>query len=349
MNDENLNDISIKQFESFLSEELGLMIGPKFEKPLIGTNYKIDCSIILQLGKSEVPMFIEVKGQISTLKQIEKFEALVKPLNGIGIIIADLIEPKIKEHLKKNGIGYFDMSKDLFLPLNFKLEPEYIDKKIFNENMIKRKGFKAESNLKLLLYLISKPEALSFTQRQLSQLLDLSLGAINKSFTNLDKVNLVLSRGSKHYLGQFEEIVTRFRISFMDFEERKMSLGRFSPTNDEFYNTWMNKDLSKINSFWGGEAAAAIRTSYLSPEIFRIYTYSDQAIPLLKELRLKKDPNGKIEILKAFWPSDVNNQDGTIPDFLTYCDLLNSGIDRNIETAKILEEKIKKEIVKYVY
>ena len=221
--------------------------------------------------------------------------------------------------------------------------------KLLHGYYIKNKGFKAESNIKLLLYFLSKPEALSYTQRHLSENLDMSLGAINKALSNLDKVKLILSKGSKRYFGKFEELVNRWRISFLDFEEKNLSLGKFSPINDDFYMDWKKKDLKGINSYWGGEPAASIRTDYLSPEIYRIYTYNDQVLPLLKELRLKKDPNGKVEIFRAFWPNEVNNQDGTVPDFLTYCDLHNSGIDRNIETAKVLEEKIKKELEKYVY
>jgi hypothetical protein len=82
---------------------------------------------------------------------------------------------------------------------------------------------------------------------------------------------------------------------------------------------------------------------------YKIYTYNDQPLSILKELKLKKDPYGKIEILKAFWPDEINNEDGTIPDFLTLCELVNSGNDRNIETSKILEEKIKKDLERYGY
>lgn len=60
---------------------------------------------------------------------------------------------------------------------------------------------------------------------------------------------------------------------------------------------------------------------------------------LLKSLRLKKDPAGKIEILSAFWPESMNDPvKQTVPDFLILSDLLGSGIDRNIEAAHRLEK-----------
>lgn len=349
MNNLNDNETSLKKLETFLIEELGLLLGPKVIRPPIGTNYKIDCTLTIQLGKYEFPLFIEVKGEVTSLKQIQKFTDFIKPLHGIGILVADSIDPKIKEHLKANSLGYFDTTKDFFLPLSLKLESAYKDKKILNESIIKRKGFKAESNLKLLLYFLANPKALHYTQRQLATNLDLSLGAINKALAKLDRLKLIISRREARYLGQFEEIINRFRISLLDIEEKKMSLGRFSPISSEFFERWDKEDIKKLNSYWGGEAAVSIRTSYLTPEIYRIYTYNDQVSLLLKEFKLKKDPNGKIEILKAFWPNEINNDDGTIPDFLTYCGLINSGIDRNIDASKILEEKIKKEVAQYVY
>jgi hypothetical protein len=203
-------DTSLKQLETFITEELGLLMLARHDKPLIGTNYKVDCTLILQMGKYEIPVFVEVKGEVTSLKQIQKFVELVKPLYGIGLLVADSIDLKVKEHLKENGLGYFDTSNDLFLPLKFKLESEYTDKVNFNESIMKRKGFKAESNLKILIYFLSKPTTLRYTQRQLAINLDLSLGTVNKALANLDKLKLIISRRKTRYIGQFEEIVNRF-------------------------------------------------------------------------------------------------------------------------------------------
>jgi hypothetical protein len=350
MEEQVLNENLMERLESFIRNELGIKIIQGFQRFQSGSNSKADYLMKMKLGQYEIRVLTEVKGHVSNLQQVKKFVGLATEFQGMGILVAEFIDVKIKEHLKKNGIGYFDLSEDIFIPLNFKLEEDDRDNvKLLHGYYIKNKGFKAESNIKLLLYFLSKPEALSYTQRHLSENLDMSLGAINKALSNLDKVKLILSKGSKRYFGKFDELVNRWRISYLDFEEKNLLLGKFSPINDDFYMDWKKKDLKGISSYWGGEPAASIRTDYLSPEVYRIYTYNDQVLPLLKELRLKKDPNGKVEIFRAFWPNEVNNLDGTVPDFLTYCDLHNSGIDRNIETAKVLEEKIKKELEKYVY
>ena len=86
------NEIELKQLENFLGEELGLQVGPRFDRPLIGTNYKVDCSLVIKMGKFEIPFFVIVQGEVNSLKQIQKFEELVKPLYGIGLLVADSIE-----------------------------------------------------------------------------------------------------------------------------------------------------------------------------------------------------------------------------------------------------------------
>jgi Uncharacterized protein conserved in bacteria len=56
--------------------------------------------------------------------------------------------------------------------------------------------------------------------------------------------------------------------------------------------------------------------------------------------KLHKDPSGDIEILKAFW--DVENEDnqtGIVNPILIYADLMASGDPRNIETAQMIYDQ----------
>ena len=152
-------------------------------------------------------------------------------------------------------------------------------------------------------------------------------------------------RNGQLQLSDFKDIVTRWRFSYHDSQKKKLSLGRFSPTNDEFYTTWQKVDLANVSSYWGGENAASILTGYLRPGFHTLYTYETQLGQILKAFRLKKDPNGPIEILNAFWPEEINNKEKKIvPTFLSYCELLNSGIDRNLETAELLKPILLKEL-----
>ena len=86
--------------------------------------------------------------------------------------------------------------------------------------------------------------------------------------------------------------------------------------------------------------AAAKFTQYLQPQTITIYTTAQQLNQLLAENRLRKDPTGDVEILERFWkPAELWNREDLVHPILIYADLLATGNERNIETAKIIYEE----------
>jgi hypothetical protein len=101
-----------------------------------------------------------------------------------------------------------------------------------------------------------------------------------------------------------------------------------------------HKQLHNLNANWGGEVAAAKLTRYLYPEIITIYTKKEYLNQLLMECRLKKDPNGEIEIIDQFWNFEENTEYRDLVDpILIYADLVATGNQRNIETAKMIYDE----------
>jgi hypothetical protein len=111
---------------------------------------------------------------------------------------------------------------------------------------------------------------------------------------------------------------------------------RFSKSsNNNYWNTLPINKLPGV-TLWGGEPAAAILTQQLKPAKYTIYT-KEEWQNIAKEFNLIPDENGEIEVLSIFW--DVNLFDrhkNTVPSLLVYTDLINSGLERNMETAKII-------------
>lgn len=342
-----------KKLERLFEDELGIKIVKIYPETQLGINYTPDHYLVIKLGKYSVPVIAEFKGEVSSLQQVKKFAEFSKKFEGIGILVCEKIDNKIKEHLRHENIGFYEDSGDTYIPLNFRINKMQEDYSLVPKSLssiIQMKGFRAESSIKLLVYLVSNPLAMEATQRELADKIAVALSTLNNALSNLEKYRIIITRGSERYFGNFEEIVSRARISIQDLERKETSYGRYSPIDDTFMSEWEMKNLMDLNSYWGGEAAAAIKTNYLSPENYKIYTYQSNPIHILKKLRLKKDPNGSIEILKCFWPDELNDPFArTIPDFVTYCDLLNSGNDRNIETALMMEDKIRKKIKKREY
>lgn len=344
MNMIDLHDIEKKSIKVLLEElrkRLGAIVLREFGQIPLGGNYRPDGYVMLGIGAEEQPLVIEVKGHVSNLHQIKNFMNFARTFDGMTILIAEAIADQVKEQLKMAGIGYFELNNELHLPLKFKITDE---KQSSSERSItENQGFRVESNLKILFYFMSNPESLKYTQREISQKLGISLGTVNLAIKNLEKVKVIQNiNGTKLMYGDFNEIIERWRIAYGDIEKNKLLIGRFSPVSDGFFDVWDELNLSTIKGYWGGEAAASLITNrYLSPGIFTIYSYEANAGVFIKDLKLKKDPKGKIEILKAFWPEEINRNDiRVVPEFLILCDLLNSGIDRNRETA----QKIKRQL-----
>jgi hypothetical protein len=61
---------------------------------------------------------------------------------------------------------------------------------------------------------------------------------------------------------------------------------------------------------------------------------------LLIKNRLKRDQTGDVEILKRFWkPAEIWKYEDLVHPILIYADLLATGNERNIETAKMIYDQ----------
>ncbi|MGA1867706.1 MAG: type IV toxin-antitoxin system AbiEi family antitoxin [bacterium] len=58
------------------------------------------------------------------------------------------------------------------------------------------------------------------------------------------------------------------------------------------------------------------------------------------ENRLRKNPSGDVEILERFWETvEIWQHEDMVHPILIYADLLATGNQRNIETAKMIYEQ----------
>jgi hypothetical protein len=141
-------------------------------------------------------------------------------------------------------------------------------------------------------------------------------------------------RGYK--LIQKEKLLHQWVAAYPEQLRPKQSLGRFRGEN----GWWQQKKLDPLIAQWGGEVAAARLTQYLKPELITIYVTAQQLNQLLLENRLKRDLAGDVEILARFWkPGEMWKYDDLVHPILIYADLLATGNQRNIETAKMIYEQ----------
>ena len=113
-------------------------------------------------------------------------------------------------------------------------------------------------------------------------------------------------------------------------------MGRFR--GDE--NWWKDIQMDPTLAQWSGEVAAAKLTGYLKPSTITLYADKNRLGELVIANRLKKDPQGNIEIFERFWPLGNGFGDGdTTHPILIYADLAAIGNQRTMETARIIYEQ----------
>ena len=116
----------------------------------------------------------------------------------------------------------------------------------------------------------------------------------------------------------------------------KLTLGRFRGE----HGWWQRKTFDVFKGQWGGEVAAAKLTQYLQLQIITIYAASQELDQLLIKNRLKRDQTGDVEILKRFWkPPEIWKYEDLVHPILIYADLLATGNERIIETAKMIYDQ----------
>ncbi len=292
-----------------------------------------DVKVKLWLTKNPIYIYGIVKKEIREYQILDILEKVKQNRN--FIIIAENIFPKIKERLRKLEIGYLDATGNLF----------YKDEKYFLFVELQRKLEKVteinraftKAGLKVVYTLLIKPELINATYREIANIADVGLDTINKVFNGLKELNFIIEIDKNNRkLANHKELLERWMVEYNQKLKPALHLGNFRFLNESDYKNWKKIKLKSKDTLWGGEPAADLITNYLKPGEFTIYT-NEKKHELMKNYKLVPDNDGDIKIYKKFWEQNLNNQ--YVPEILVYTDLLYTGNERNLETAKMIYEK----------
>ena len=260
------------------------------------------------------------------------------------LVAADYITPKSKEKLKSNGVNYIDSYSNSYLNLeNFKIYVEKNDAKpvynVYSEVFTRAGG-------QILFHLLQNPELINANYEHLAEISCVSLGSVSKTIKGLLKEGFSVKwdKEKKYQLVKREELLEKWVALFNEKILPAHKTGNYTSVATDNYQ--IKKINSGVESCWGGEYGAKIITNYLNPEKYTLFT--TKTTDLMRLLRLVPDNEGNVSLYKPFWkPKSIElyqNNDDEIPtnSLLVYAELIYSGNDRNIETAKIIfDEYIK--------
>ena len=253
------------------------------------------------------------------------------------IIATEYVNPKMAETLFERNIPFLDTAGNAWINLDDVFV--YITgRKIPIEHRQAQAPTRAfrTTGLKLILALLNDQPLLNANYRDIADVTDVALGTITNVFKDLEQLGFLQTIGDHRRFCNFDELVRKWADAYIEKTRGKLVIGRYT---GEFAEQWPDIDLQQLGAWWGGEPAAARMTGYLRPETTTIYV-KPPAGRVQAKLGLRKNPNGNVELLKAFWPPNANvTQGDCAPVIVVYADLLAIGDDRTIETARMLYEK----------
>lgn len=188
--------------------------------------------------------------------------------------------------------------------------------------------------MKVVFALLCKPDLVDATHRTLAAAAQVALGTIGPVIKDLENRGYIVQRDKKT-LANKKKLMEEWVARFPDTLRPKLFKHRYQADT----NRLLALNLHAQHAFWGAEVAAQQLTRYLKPELFTIYL-NDDGKPLLNDARMRLDPKGNTELLKAFWnfPGDPAHPD-LVPPLLAYADLMATQDGRNLETARLLYEQ----------
>jgi hypothetical protein len=254
-----------------------------------------------------------------------------------GIIVARYVTPQIADELKKLNIPFMDTAGNVHIN-----EPPLLifikgNKLTGADLTVRRPRVFHPAGLQVLFAILCNPNLENAPFREIAEKANTALGTVGMVMNDLKKLNYLIEiPPGKRRLTRKKDLLNRWITAYPEQLRPKQVIGLYRAENRDW---WKQTDIEGLNIFWGGEVAAAHLTEYLKPQIITIYTNKPVGEFLLRN-RIRKDPQGHIEILRTFWNFEVYwpNKNMVHP-LLIYADLLATGEARNIETARILYEK----------
>jgi hypothetical protein len=331
--EDKIFNLAIDRF--FKNTEIQLTVETE-EKEKFSNNLRFDKPVKFRHQKKDLFYYVEIEPNINNaiIALLMRYkESLPHPL----LFLTRYISNNIAEELKKNRIQFIDTAGNAYIdnyPLFVFIKGNKPNDKFFKDTPYRAfepSGLKIIYTLLCDHYLIKKP------YRYIAKIATVALGTVGWVINDLIKLGFAVDMGKKgRRLLKKEELFNRWSIVYNEKLRPKLLIDKFMGPED-----WWNRyKLNPEYAQWGGEVAANKLTNYIKPASIILYTNRENYHNVLIENKLRKDINGDTELLERFWEFDKDDEfKETVNPILIYTDLINTGNQRDIETARMIYEK----------
>jgi hypothetical protein len=268
----------------------------------------------------------------------------IQQLPGKGMLVADYVDPKMADRLRELEIPYIDTAGNVYI----NEKPLYVLVKTTRAQTNREPGaMKTETQgrafnlkgLKVVYAFMKNEKLLNAPYREIAEKADVALGTVGWVIKDLKQARFLIEiPPKKRRLKNKKELLDKWVDAYLTKLRPKLLVGTYRAENEYWWQEF-NYLKTEYDAQWGGEVAAAKLIGYLKPEKAIVYLPKFGGEDLFQKQRLRKDPNGNIQVFRAFWERDpIDNNDilDTVDPIIVYADLLETGDVRNLEAAKIL-------------
>ena len=256
------------------------------------------------------------------------------------VMIIPQVTADMADRLRDDDTQFMDTAGNCFInqpPLYLFIKGNKVKGKV--KAPVVGRAFK-QTGLRVLYALLCNPGLEDETYRTIAAKTNVALGMVNWVLKELSELGYLVETGkgrARHlHLIEKEKLLERWITGYAEQLRPKLLMGRYRGAN----GWWQKAVLNPEKAQWGGEVAAGKLTEYLKPQKITVYVDKDDPETVLIQNRLKKDPEGDVELLHRFWQPDTIVPYGeTVHPILVYADLMTTGNQRNIETARILYDE----------
>ena len=302
---------------------------------------KVEGDIItLTIAKTQFLAIVKTAISIGNKSSVAAIlNSISKERNKPVLIVAAYIPSEIAREYVTNGVNYLDVVGNCRIKHNDLIIQVEGKKREKTAKVNQARAFQ-EAGVKLIFHLLTNPENIQLTYRELAQLAEVSLGSVGNVIQELIELNFILTTNKGKTLKNTSLLLDRWVTAYHDVLRPRLFFKKMRFTGPDQYYNWAALPLQDADgiALWGGEPAASELTNYISPEKFTIYTNTSWQ-SLMQDLHLLPDENGSVEVLHMFWKDeDKFREKYIVPPLLIYADLMAANSSRNIETAKIVLE-----------
>lgn len=253
------------------------------------------------------------------------------------LLVTGYVNPEMAEELRQNGIEFIDTAGNMFIdqpPVYIFVKGNKVTERIGPATV--KRAFKG-AGLKMIYAFLCDHGLAGRTYREIVAATGVALGTVDRVMRELKEFGYIIDFGKQGFkVVRKEDLFQRWVTAYPEQLRPKQLLGRYR--GDPGW--WEQKRLDPSRAQWGGEVAATKMTGYLKPEMITLYTAAEQLNPILLENRLRRDEKGNVEVLERFWlQTNAQKTEETVHPILIYADLLATGHQRNLETAKLIYEQ----------